>query len=426
MSKKTSVVAEAAPGGLAAGDRTPLRAWAIVVLCLFGISTGPAAFGIGSIGVFVDTFQTSFGWGRGDISSAISLLMLSTAISVPIAGMLVDRFGPRAVLAPSLVALGLCMLAAPLVKELWQLQAIYLAMGSLAAGSNSVAYMRVLASWFDRSRGLAIGIAGSGTGLGFAYVPLLTQHLKAAYGWAYGYYGLAALALCVTLPMVLLFVRERPPAAVLESGEVSKAEIGVSLAEAVRGRDFWSLVMMFVGVSAMLYGLLPHLVPLLTDKGYDPATAAQLASVFGLATFVGRIVIGFLVDRFDARRIALIFFLLSALGLPLLGMDLPIWALFIAALLLGGSLGAEVDMLAYLVSRYFGLRCFAQIFGVLFGAVMLAMGVGPLVFGAIFDATGSYGATLLAGAPVCAAAALITLLLRPYGARARGGPISAT
>jgi predicted MFS family arabinose efflux permease len=148
--------------------------------------------------------------------------------------------------------------------------------------------------------------------------------------------------------------------------------------------------------------------------------------LFGLATFGGRILIGFLVDRFDARRIALIFFLLSALGIPLLSADLPIWAVFVAAFLLGGSLGAEVDMLAYLTSRYFGLRCFARIFGVLFGAVMLAMGAGPVIFGAIFDATGSYNLMLYAGAPLCAAAALVTLALRPYAQRRRGGPVSVT
>jgi MFS family permease len=317
------------------------------------------------------------------------------------------------------------MALAPQVRTLWQFQAVYVAMGTLAAGTNSVAYMRVLTTWFDRSRGLAIGIAGSGTGLGFAYVPLLTEHLKSAYGWPYGYYGLAAICFCVTLPMVLLLLKERP-GAVADTPKSPAAEVGMSLAEAIRGRDFWVLALMFMGVSAVLYGLLPHLVPMLTGAGLNEGDAAKIASVFGLATFGGRILIGFLVDRFDARRIALIFFMLSAIGLPLLSASLPIWAVFVAAFMLGGSLGAEVDMLAYLTSRYFGLRCFARIFGVLFGAVMLAMGAGPVIFGAIYDATGSYDGMLFAGAPLCAVAALVTLGLRPYGARARGGPVSVT
>jgi nitrate/nitrite transporter NarK len=336
----------------------------------------------------------------------------------------VDRFGPRRVLAPSLVALALCMAALPHVRELWQLQAVYVAMGTVAAGSNSVAYMRVLASWFDRSRGLAIGLAGSGTGLGFAYVPLLSQQLKDAYGFAWGYYGLALLVLLLTLPLVLLFLRERGDGAE-NSADQAPAD-GQRLQEAVRGRDFWVLAAMFMSVTTVLYGLLPHLVPLIQGKGVEAARAAQIASLFGLATFAGRIVIGFLVDRFDARRIAFTFFLISAAGLPLLAADLPMWAVFVSALLLGGSLGAEVDMLAYLTSRYFGLRNFARIFGVLFGAVMLAMGAGPLIFGAIFDRTGSYDLMLWAAAPVCALAALLTLALRPYVQKRRGGPVSVT
>jgi MFS family permease len=392
----------------------------MVAIAVLGISTGPAAFGIGSIGVYMESFQTSFGWGRAEISSAISLLMLFTAVSVPVAGWLVDRFGPRRVLAPSILALGLCMAALPWVRELWQLHAVYGVMGTLAAGSNSVAYMRVLTSWFDRSRGLAIGLAGSGTGLGFAYVPLVAQHLKDTYGFAFGYYGLAALVLLGALPLVLLFLRERSDGV---DGEAAPAsDVGATLSEALMGRAFWVLAAMFMGVTTVLYGLLPHLVPLISGGGVSAARAAQIASLFGLATFGGRIVIGFLVDRFDARRIALIFFLVSAAGLPLLAADLPLWAVFVSALLLGGSLGAEVDMLAYLVSRYFGLRCFARIFGVLFGAVMLAMGAGPLIFGAIFDATGSYDLMLWAGAPVCAAAALLTLALQGYRDRHRGGP----
>ena len=110
----------------------------------------------------------------------------------------------------------------------------------------------------------------------------------------------------------------------------------------------------------------------------------------------------------------------------MLAFDLPPWGFLIAAILLGGSLGAEVDMLAYLTSRYFGLRCFAQIFGLLFGAVMLAMALGPVLFGAVFDATHSYAPLLMVGAPVCGVAALLTFALRPYDERARSGPVSAT
>jgi MFS family permease len=425
--------------------RRPFYGWLIVLVSLFGISTGPAAFGLASLGLMIGPLEQEFGWDRTQTSSAVSIMMICTALSLPLVGRLVDKLGVRRVLIPSILIMGLCLLSLTLVTALWQFIAIYIAMGTLAVGSNSVPYMRVLAAWFDRSRGLAIGIAGSGTGLGFAYVPLLTEWLVTNHGWRTGYVGLGLIMLCVTLPLVLLLLKETPTAlGLLPDGapgttpgttidgrdaipEAFPANVtGDSLREAVTRRDFWSLVTIFVSLAFVLYGLIPHLVPMLTDRGLSTREAAQIASIFGLATFGGRLLIGFLIDRHDARLIAFIFFSLSAVGLGVLALNLPTWAFLLAALLLGGSLGAEVDMLAYLTSRYFGLRSFAEIFGVLFGAVMMGMGLGPAIFGIVFDRTGSYTSMLALGVPICLMAILLVTMLRPYAEKQRGGPISMT
>jgi MFS family permease len=409
-------------------ERISPRGWMIVLVSLIGISTGPAAFGIASLGLFIDVFERQFGWSRAEVSSAASLMMLCSAFSMPIVGRLVDKIGPRKVLIPSVAILALCFLAIPaLVTQFWQFMLVYVAIGTIAAGTNSVPYMRVLASWFDRSRGLAIGIAGSGTGLGFAYVPLVGQAAISQFGWQAGYVALGLIMLCVTLPLVIFLLKERPDGAAEADGEgAAEAQSGMNLKEVLRTRNFYLLASIFVTLAFVLYGLIPHMVPLLTDRGVSPAAAAGVASVFGLATFVGRIVIGFLVDKFDARLIAVTFFAISAVGLGLLAVPLPNWAMIVPALLLGGSLGAEVDMLAYLTSRYFGLKCFAQIFGALFGAVLVAMGMGPVAFGLVFDMTGSYGAMLAVGAPACLVAAGLMLMLPPVAERRRGGAVSVT
>lgn len=159
------------------------RGWCIVVVCLLGISTGPAAFGLASLFLLGGPLGEEFGWSRTAISTAVSAMMLCTAFSLPIMGRMVDRFGVKRVLVPSVIILGLCLMAGALVTRYWQFILIYVAMGTIAVGTNSVPYMHVLASWFDRRRGLAIGIAGSGTGLGFGYVPLITQYCVANYGW---------------------------------------------------------------------------------------------------------------------------------------------------------------------------------------------------------------------------------------------------
>lgn len=407
--------------------RPTIRGWLIVAVSLVGISAGPAAFGIASLGLFIGTFEQQFGWGRAEMSAAASLMMLCSAVSMPLVGRLVDRFGARRVLIPSLVILAACMLALTQVTQLWHFMGIYIAMGTVAAGSNSVAYMRVLATWFDRSRGLAIGIAGSGTGFGFAYVPLVGQGAISQFGWQGGYVALGLILLCVALPMVVFLLQEHPGAPTGQDAEAPPAAaLGDTLKQAMAKRDFWMLIAIFVVLAFVLYGLIPHMVPLLGDRGMSPEAAAGVASIFGLATFGGRILIGFLLDKFDARHIGLVFFSLSAAGLALLWAPLPAWAMIFPALLLGGSLGAEVDMLAYLASRYFGLKCFAQIFGVLFGAVMIAMGLGPVAFGFVFDLTGSYQVMLAVGAGLCLAASSLVLTLRPYQERRRGAPISVT
>jgi len=328
------------------------------------------------------------------------------------------------VLIPSVIIFALLLLSVPLIGRLWQLIAIYVLIGSLAVGSNSIAYMRLLASWFDKKRGLAIGIAGSGTGLGFAYVPIVTQYSVAEWGWRGGYTTLGLVILFVTLPLIAFVLKERPedvglltdgapmPPASANAGPPAE-ETGDTLWEAMRRKDFWFMALTFISVAFVLYGAIPHLVPMLEDRGIDTEMAAWIASMFGIATFGGRILIGWLIDRFEARFVAFVFFFLSAIGMALLGADLPIWSVLVATVLLGGSLGAEVDMLAYLASRYFGLKCFSQIFATLFGLVMVSMGLGPITFGAVYEATGSYDSVILAGVPACLLAMVLVISLAP-------------
>lgn len=403
------------------------RSWLVVAVSLFGISTGPAAFGLSSLGVVAEPLAREFGWSRTAISAAVSAMMLCTAACLPIAGRFIDKHGARRILVPSVIILALCMLGLGMVRSYWQFVALYVAMGTIAVGTNSTAYMRVITSWFDHRRGLAIGIAGSGTGLGFAYVPVLTQALVAEWGWRAGYIGLGVLLLVATLPLTFLAIREAPQHDAPHDQPEAKAGLqGDGMRDAMRKPDFWVLGSIFVVLAFVLYGLIPHLVPLLQDRGVSAAEAAGIASLFGMATFGGRLLIGFMVDRHDARRIAFLFFSLSALGLLLLALPLPVWAFLPAALLLGGSLGAEVDMLAYLTSRYFGLKSFAQIFSTLFAAVMVAMGLGPLAFGFVFDITGSYTAILALGVPICLMASGLVWLLSPYAQKQRGGQITMT
>jgi MFS family permease len=394
-----------------------------VAAAMAGLSTGPSQFAFGSLGLFIVPFEEEFGWDRAQISLALTFFSISLAICLPLVGRLVDRIGSRQVLVPSMVICGLCLAAIPVaVSSLWHLLLIFALIGSLGAGANSLPYMLTISAWFDRRRGLAIGLAMAGAGFGFAYVPPLVQYVIDHYGWRSAYFVLAAIAVLVAAPLVGLVFRNSPAEKGLQqdgrqdapaesaAGEAS----GYSVSQSLRTRTFWMLWAVFCVLSFSLYGLLPHLVPMLTDRGMQATDAALAASTVGITMIVARVMIGYLIDRFFAPRVALVFFLLSALGISVLA-GAPVGrSAFLAAILIGLSIGAEIDLLAYLTTRYFGLRCFGSVFGLMFAALLVGTSAGPLAFGVGFELTGSYVTILATCAVLNAAASLIVAFLSPY------------
>ena len=178
------------------------------------------------------------------------------------------------------------------------------------------------------------------------------------------------------------------------------------------------MVCAFSLVSVSVQGCLVHITAMLTDRGISVQTAALGASVMGAAVLIGRVGTGYLLDRFFASRMAALLFGGAAAGIALLMIGSTPSIAFLGAFLVGLGLGAEVDLIAYLVSRYFGLRSFAEIYSLIFGAFALAGAFGPLVMGAGFDLTGSYHAPLVAFVAATLVAAVLMTRLGPYLYRA--------
>jgi len=398
--------------------------WWIVGACTIFISTGTGPFAFASLGLFVLPFSAEFGWNRAEISSCLTLLIGATAASLPFIGRMVDRFGARTVLVPSLIVMALCLAAIPLfVSELWHLMLIFLIIGTLGAGTNSVPYMPVLSAWFLNRRGLAIGLAISGIGLGYAYVPLLTQYLIDHHGWRSGYYVLSAIVFFIALPLAGIFLRESPASMGLqpdgatgtkEAPRATRKDVGFTTREVLRHREFWMLSGIFVVLSFVLNGMLSAIVPMLVDRGMETSTAAAVAATEGLTVFVSRIVIGYLIDRIFAPYVAIAFFTLSALGIGIFALGAVDTVAFLAAIMVGLSLGAEIDLLAYLAGRYFGLRTFGTTYGLLFAAILTGTALGPLAFGIGYETTGSYVDILNICVGINILAIGMTALLGPY------------
>ena len=176
--------------------------WRVVAVSLLGMSTNPGPFVFASFGLFMLAFQREFGWGRGDLSLALTGLTISCAVALPIVGRMIDRVGARRIQLVSMAIQALLLAVIPLVvSKIWHLTVLLIALGALTASANGVAYMHVISAWFYRKRGLAIGLVMAGTGLGYTYVPVLVRYVIDAYSWRAAYLVLAAIIAFIALPL---------------------------------------------------------------------------------------------------------------------------------------------------------------------------------------------------------------------------------
>ena len=362
---------------------------------MVGLAIGPGQFAFAALGLFIKPLGTEFGWSRSGISLALTAFTVVLALSMPVVGHFVDRLGSRRVLIPAVFAVGVLLAAVgALISQLWHLMLIFVLIGSLGAGANSLPYMRTIAAWFEKRRGLAIGIAMAGSGIGYAFVPPAVQYMIDHYGWRSGYYLLAAITILIGIPVLLRWFRDSPAELGLVPDGDSRIEatvegdasvVGFTRAAALKSGRFWLLFGIFAVLSFSLYGLLPHLVPMLTDRGISTVRAALVASTIGYTIILARVVIGYLIDRFFAPRVAVFFFFLSAVGMGILATGTSSSVVFLATVLIGFSIGAEIDLMAYLASRYFGLRHYGAIYGVLFASLLVGTSLGPVSYGLAYE-----------------------------------------
>jgi predicted MFS family arabinose efflux permease len=369
-----------------------------------------------TFGVFMKPLLGAFATDRGTISLALTLGLVMTGLCTPIAGRLVDRYGIRAVLLPGITLFAVLTACLGLLSfNPASFIAIYALMGAAAAAQTPLAYAKAVSAAFDRDRGIALGLTMAGVGLGVIALPLFAGHIIAGFGWRAAYVGLAALLFVVAVPAVWLLV-STGPAQVLNGSSLTTGLIG---AQALRTPRFWLLGAAVFLVALACAGVFAHIVALLIDRGVPPPHAAAAISFGGIALIVGRILSGLLLDRLFAPLVAGLFFLLPLVGIGLLLASSGAQAGIIATMLVGLALGAEVDLAAFLVCRYFGLRAFGEIYGYLFTLFMFGSALGPLAMGVCFAHTGTY---TLALAGFAAGLVLAAAAMAPFGPYRYGAP----
>ncbi len=377
---------------------------------------GPIPISVFSFGVFLQPLAHDFDASRGAISLARLIHSIVLPIGLPFAGRLLDRYGGRKVILASAVASGLVLLSACFtIGSLRQFYIFYLVLGLATCGVAPPQYCGVVSYWFDRRRGLALSLSMLGLGLGALITPLAAQYFIARVGWRWTLSFFGGAALVITVPALAIFLKDSPPAPELRPGST----LGLNWPEALRTRTFWAMFCAFVLIAGSVQGCLAHVSSILADRGSGAATAALATSLFGGGVLVGRSGLGYLLDRFFAPRVAAVIFGLAALGIGLLRIAGTAGMACAAAFCIGLGLGAEVDIMAYLISRYFGLRAFGTIYGITFGGFGLAGGLGAYLIGAAYDTASSYAFALDVSCLVTAIGGGIVMRLGPYRYQSR-------
>lgn len=380
-------------------------------------AVGPQMY-LATIGLFVLPIVEDTGFSRTTVTGAFSAAAVGMAIGLVIVAQLVDRFAARYILVPGFVLFAASMALIGLVPPVeWVYLVPCFFVGFFGAGT-AVPATRAVVSWFDNNRALAVGVVTGIIGLGSALAPLLAGALIEGVGWRAAYGLMALISVLVSVTMVTLFVRARAERHVrgrlvqetrVEGREVSLELPGLTVGEAVRTRQFWAIALGLGLVGVVVYGLQVHLVPMMTDRGLSADQAATLLVVFGLASLVGRVAGGLILDRVHACVIGPIVMIAPIAGMFFL--EPPFGGAVVAVAFIGVAFGIEGDLLALLITRYLGTRYFGRILGLVQAAFLLGSALGPLLLGLGYDLLGSYDPVIpvLMGVLVVGAVLIATL-----------------
>ena len=381
------------------------RYWPVPLAGAFGYAT--AVIHTYTLGSFLLPLQQEFGWTRAFASIGMIVSgMTGATLSIPI-GMLIDRLGPRMVglIGAVLMAMAFALFGTATGGTLnWLLLWAFFAFANLWV--QATVWVSAVASRFEVSRGVALAVTMSGGSVGAAVFPIFSATLIQAFGWRAAYPVMAGLWLMLAFPVLFFCFRGAQDGGRKQRASARQAadELpGLSVAEGLRSPAFYKLLLACFLFTLTVVGTVIQFVPILRDRGADPMVAAGIAGLVGITSIGGRLGTGFLLDRLPARIVGAV-----VLTLPIIG-----WGLLLlngadrltqtaASMILGFSLGAEVDVIAYLMSRHLGLKRAGVFIGGMVSALALGSGFGQFAAAAFYDAYGTY-APFLALSIGCAA-----------------------
>lgn len=377
-----------------------------------------------SFPVFYAPLIESFGWSRAQVTAGFfySILIVGPVFGIS-AGFLIDRYGTRRILLAGLISAGAAFLGFGVMGSLSAYYIFYFmqTVGYVSAGPipNQV----LISHWFRRMRGLAMGMAYVGIGIGGAVAPVLAQFLIRNYGWRSAMLAIGGAILLILIPVAILFVKNKPSDVGLhpdgdpappERRAAESLEAGIKLRAVVKTRAFWLILIGSMLSIGAVGGVIQHLQLYLRDQGFEPERAARVASFLLISSIVGRIIMGYLADRFRKSYVMLAAFLMVGGSIPLLYQVETPGAIYVFAFIFGFGMGADYMLIPLVTADCFGVASLGRLMGVILTSDALGQAFTPVLVGRLFDLYGSYdwGFVLLCAAGLGAAAAAV-LIPRP-------------
>lgn len=404
----------AAPSEAPAAAQEWRAHWTIVLASVIGMCLPGVP--LYTMGVFIAPLEQEFGWSRGQISSGLMIFSIVAFAMTPVAGWACDRFGARRVAIAGSIAsccgLAMLSLATGDIRTWW---ALWILLSLVQGFVSATVWVSGVVSFFARGRGLALAICLSGTGVTTIISPPLANWLTKHYGWQGAYQGLAIFWFVVALPVIFfLFTSARDRRRVENAASPDAPPLpGPTFRQGLTSSIFIRILLAVILISLAAISLGINIVPIIQENGLSRDTAVGMASMIGIGSIFGRLVVGFALDRFNSGIVAACTVMTPVIACALL-LALPqsIPATMLAAFVIGIAMGGEFDAAAYLIGKYFGLQAFGAIFGIIAGIVSLTAGVGPAGVNYLYDFVGSYHPFLWACMPMCVLASLLFLSLR--------------
>ena len=379
--------------------------WIVLVafLCNFVWS----GFAYYSFSLFVKSLENDFKWGRGEIMLGFSVFFLASGLVSPFIGRLITRFGERKVISIGAVLMGVAMALLGSVTDIWQFYAFYALVGIGMAGMGTIPASSLVSKWFNKRRGLAIGIMAFGVGMGgFVAAPVVAGTLIPVFGWRAAYLILGAVTCLIIIPATLLVVKASKPEDIglyPDGRKISEEAVQRKLSStvtlkltekaAMAAPAFWLIAICVVLSQFSMVGVSQNQVPFLMDIGFPIQTAASALGFLPLMSAVGKLGFGWLCDRIKAKYVTAIGFILQVIGIIILlniNQESPVLMLWAFAFTMGLGIGSWLPTMSMLVSQNFGLVIYPTIFGLMTLCQCLGASIGPAVTGRLYDIMGDY------------------------------------